>query len=159
MVISTASWNPTASIIVTSLIDTMKFTTSVIAVALAAAAPSVSGMSVGVDFQRIYNRFANVCRVGAGSAIVVDFVTNSHQNMVSRSSGHGDDVIERCCSSCPEIGAFEQTLICKEIDRATPSSNKNADPSSHTSSVSNSIPLLFHLFLIQYSFLYRWFQP
>lgn len=55
--------------LVTILIDTMKFSTSVIAVALAAAAPSVLGTSAGVNLSRIFNRFANVCRVGAGSAI------------------------------------------------------------------------------------------
>ena len=68
--------------LVTILIDTMKFTTSVVAVALAAAAPSVSGTSSAGISLRIYNRYANICVRSA----ISEFVTN-------KSSKHGTSVV------------------------------------------------------------------
>ncbi len=65
--------------LVTIFFDTMKFTTSVIAIALAVAAPSVSGTSAaGMVCQRILDiqsNLANVCRVGVGSAVWSSFRT------------------------------------------------------------------------------------
>ena len=138
----TVFWNHRSIVaLVTILIDTMKFTTSVVAVALAAAAPSVSGTSAGISL-RIYNRFANICVRSA----ILEFVTN-------KSSKHGTAVVivgwfnRLRCRHVERDILLNERIICKEIDGAAfwileILRTKALLCFMHASSVTNSIPLL-----------------
>lgn len=92
----------------------MKFTTSVVAVALAAAAPSVLGTSSGVDSlpENIQSICKHLCSVG-------DFGVRNEQVIKTwgcLGSDRGDDLIDYSVV-ISEIYPFERTYICKEIDR------------------------------------------